>query len=137
MNSDRRRITLISTERTSSPFRWGFAPDSENHIIYVRNPAMIGHALVTGLDELGRDVQRVIIDHSISADEFLDLLSTLTDHFPGDILFIHSEEKAFLSSSGRGGNRLMYSLSAADVQFYMRAHYLVESSDTVSSVALA
>lgn len=97
---------------------------------------MIGHALTTGLDELGRDVQRIIIDQTISADEFLDLLSSLTDHFPGDILYIYSEEKAFLSSSGRGGNRVMYSLSATDVAFYMRAHYMIESSGG-ESAALA
>jgi hypothetical protein len=133
MDPDRQRITLISTRRTTSPFRWGFAPDSENRIIYVRNPSMIGHALNTGLDELGRDVQRIIIDQTISADEFLDLLSSLTEHFPGDILYILNEEKAFLSSTGRGGNRVMYSLNGADVSFYMRAHYLIESSGAGSA----
>jgi hypothetical protein len=76
------------------------------------------------------DVERVILDRSVSASEFLSLLSNLPEELHADILFIREDDSAFLSSTGRGGDRLLYALSPVDVRFYLEMNALVPNQVT-------
>ncbi len=68
------------------------------------------------------DVERVILDRCASADDFLDLLAALPPEVLGDVMSLREDGGAFLSATGRGGDRVLYALSPADVGFYLEAH---------------
>ena len=45
--------------------------------------------------------------------------------FTGDVLLIREDDSAFLSSLGRGGDRVLYALTANDLRFYLETNELV------------
>ena len=74
------------------------------------------------------DVERVILDRSATACEFLQLLCALPEHIAGDVMLIGDDGGAFLSSAGRGGDRVLYALAPCDVAFYFETHGLTTGS---------
>lgn len=70
------------------------------------------------------DVERVILDRSATPVEFLRLLAALPPHIAGDVMLIGEDGGAFLSSVGRGGDRVLYALSSEDVAFYFETNGL-------------
>lgn len=74
------------------------------------------------------DIERVILDGAATASEFLDLLTALPQEFTGDALMIRHDGAAFLSAMSRGGGRVLYTLTATDVDFYLQANGLVPFS---------
>ena len=58
-------------------------------------------------------------------DEFLDLLTALPTEFTGDALYIRDDGTGVMSATGRGGDRVLYSLNAHDVRFYLETLNLV------------
>lgn len=80
-------------------------------------PAMLGVAAT-------EDVERVILDRSVTTDEFLDLLAALPSHIAGDVMLVRDNGRAFLSAVGRGGDRVLYALAPCDVAFYFQTHAL-------------
>jgi hypothetical protein len=71
-----------------------------------------------------RDVERIIIDRSASADEFLRFLTALPAQATGDVVSLAADGGAFLSAVGRGGDRVLYLLGASDVAFYLETNRL-------------
>jgi hypothetical protein len=71
------------------------------------------------------DIERVILDHAATASQFLDLLTALPQEFAGDAMTIREDNTAFLSSISRGSGRVLYTLTATDVDFYLQANGLV------------
>lgn len=117
MNRDR-NLTLVCAGDFS---RWNRI-SGNNAVIAVRNAALLTEAVHHGVHESGKDIQRVIYDRSITAKEFLAILSELPQGFRGDVLFIPVEGRAYLSAvAPRGDGRAMYALSAEDVEFYVEA----------------
>lgn len=125
MNNDLRRITLVARGSASPPRSWDMAPDAQSRLIFVDGFPVLQYALRNAMTELDRDVERVILDRAITATQYLDLLATLPHEFNGDILFVRYDDSGFLSATGRGGDRLLYSLGSSDVLFYLSAHGLV------------
>jgi hypothetical protein len=76
------------------------------------------------------DIERVILDHTASASEFLDLLTALPQEFASDAVMIREDGSAFLSAMSRGGGRVLYTLTATDVDFYLQANGLVPFETT-------
>ena len=74
------------------------------------------------------DVERVILDRSATSCEFLHLLCALPEHITGDVMLIAADGGAFLSSAGRGGDRVLYALAPCDVAFYFETHGLTTGS---------
>ena len=70
------------------------------------------------------DVERVILDRSVTSEEFLHLLAELPAELTGDVMFIRNDGGAFLSATARGGARVLYALAAHDVNFYLATHAL-------------
>jgi len=119
--SDTRRITLVS-RRLDVPVRaWELSSEAQNRIIFVKAFKLVRYAL----DHASHDVDRVLIDRTASAAEFLDLLTTLPSDFLGDVLLIREDDTCFLSTAGRAGGRLLYALTGTDLQFYLATTGLV------------
>jgi hypothetical protein len=126
--NDTRRITLVSRNDRIPPRGWDFSTAAPSRIIPVDSLLVLRYALAGGLSELHRDVERVVLDRTCSAAEYLTVLSSLPDDFTGDVLLITQDDSGFLSSLGRGSGRLLYALSARDLGFYLEAHGLVSVS---------
>jgi CheY-like chemotaxis protein len=77
-------------------------------------------------------LERIIIEGPLQSSEFLVLLSTLHPSFTGDVLFIHRADGAFLSARADGGPRVMYTLSKADIDFYVDVNGLRRRGEETS-----
>lgn len=129
MTRDQRRITLIA--RRPGPFErsWDATRDAANRIIFLEALTVLRYALDGGIAEMQQDVERVVIDRCATPVQYLELLSALPGEFTGDVLYIGGDDRGFLSATGRGGDRVIYSLSARDVDFYLEAHGLITGNE--------
>ena len=123
MRHDQRRITLVSRTRSSPDRAWLTARDAPHRMIFVGSFGVIPYALARGVDELGEDIDSVIIDGTATASEYLHLLSKLPAAYAGDVVLIE-DDSAFVSATGRGGDRVLYALRPEDVQFYLETKML-------------
>src|SRR5215467_2207050 len=103
--NDRRRITLIARDPRKVQRHWDLTNPAGSHLVFVDALKFLPFALDRGLNELAQDVERVIIDGTASAQQFLEFLTTLPSEFAGDVLSIGDEGKSFLSSVVRGDGR--------------------------------
>src|SRR5436305_976011 len=92
-------------------------------LIFVESFGVIPFALARGIEEMNKDVECVIIDGTATASEYLHLLSTLPAAYAGDLVLI-DDDCAFVSATGRGGDRVLYALRPEDVQFYLETKML-------------
>lgn len=121
-----RRITLVTRPTTRHAERaWNFSSDAQSRIIVVGSFTVLRYALEQSMSEMAQDVERLVIDRTASASQYLELLATLPDEFVGDVLYIRDDESAFLSAAGRGAGRMIYTLRLQDLGFYLATHDLV------------
>jgi hypothetical protein len=118
--SDTRRITLIIRGAGIQSRAWDTSSTAANRILFVKALSMLGFVL-----DHSEDVERVVVEESASPEDFLGVLATLPHDFLGDVLLIRSGSNSYLSTVARADGRLLYALTAADLQFYMEAHRLV------------
>ncbi len=123
--NDQRRITLVNRNPALTSRDWDCSPDASTRIIYVRAAAMLEYALKNAVTELDRDVERVVIDRSATAGDCLELLARLPQQYHGDVLIVRQDGSGYLSASARGDGRVLYPLSADDIEFYLLTHGLV------------
>jgi hypothetical protein len=121
MFNDSRRITLLARAAASPMRAWNVSRKAPNRVIFVDAVSMLNFAL----DRANQDVDRVLIDGTATPAEYLELLSGLPSDFVGDVLYMRCDENSFLSTAGRGGGRMLYSLNAADVDFYLETFRLL------------
>lgn len=133
MNHDDRRITLISRPRQLAERDWNRDADAPTRLVLLDSYTVLRCAVAKPLVEIEADVARIILDRSGSASEYLALLASLPHEFAGDVLMIREDETGFLSSTGRGGDRVLYALSSQDMMFYLEAQGLVRSTGIVET----
>jgi hypothetical protein len=121
MFNDSRRITLLARASSSPARSWNVSRKAPNRVIFVDAVSMLNFAL----DQANHDVDRVLIDGTATPAEYLELLSGLPSEFVGDVLYMRGEGNSFLSTVGRGGCRLLYSLTPSDVEFYLQTFRLL------------
>lgn len=121
MVNDPRRITLLARAAASPARPWNVSGQAPNRMIFVDAFSMLAFAL----DQSNQDVDRVLIDGTATAVEYLELLSSLPLSFLGDVLYMRGLGHSFLSTVGRGGDRILYSLSAVDLDFYLQTNQLL------------
>lgn len=121
MNTDPRRITLLAGNAAAPVHAWNVSTSAPNHVIPVGSFSMLPWAL----DNARQDVDRVVIDGTASPVEYLEFLAALPHTFGGDVLYMRAGGNSFLSSTGRGGDRLIYSLTPSDLEFYLQTNLLV------------
>lgn len=119
-----RRLTLIARDPGKPDMDWNYRPATGEAIAFIDSPGAVRAALDAGAD-LGLDVGRVIVDRAGQPDDFLELLAAVPAEFAGDALYIRDDGSAFMSATGRGGDRVLYSLNAHDVRFYLETLNLV------------
>ncbi len=127
MRNDSRRITLVARHPGNSARDWDMSNPIGSRLIFVDAMPFLAYAIDKGINELGQDVDRVIIDRTGTAVQYLELLASLPQEFTGDVLYVRSDGNGFLSSAGRGGDRVLYSLIARDVDFYLQTQGLLWS----------
>ena len=120
MANDPRRITLVAFNRRDGARSWQTSRAARSRLIFV--PKVLLHQAV----KIEEDVERVIIDRSATASEYLALLCALPLQFIADVLFIEDDDNGYLSSIGRGGDRVLYALGAEDLRFYLEINELIE-----------
>ena len=125
MNHDNRRITLISRDPRSTARDWQLSASASSRLVVLDSFTLLRGAVAGSVVEMDQDVERIVIDRCASSSDYLSLLANLPHEFRGDVLYIREDDSAFLSSAGRGGDRLIFALSATDLRFYMEIHGLV------------
>lgn len=119
-----RRLTLIARDVHKPDMDWNYTPCTQEAVAFVDSTASLHLALRAGT-ELGLDIGRLIVDRSGESDEFLELLTALPPEIAGDALYIRDDGTGVMSATGRGGDRVLYSLNAHDVRFYLETLNLV------------
>lgn len=119
------RITLIARDPAKPEMDWDYAGCHRNATAFLKSAPALRNALRAAVTEARLDVGRVIIDRTGDANEFLEMLASLPHDFVGDVLFIRDNGSGVLSATARGGDRVLYTLTAHDVRFYLEAHTLV------------
>lgn len=83
------------------------------------------------------DIERVILESgSADAADFLTLIANFGEEFGGDLLLIGADGGGFLSAIGRGGERVLYSPTERDVDFYLAIHGLTPAVKSNSFLPL-
>jgi hypothetical protein len=129
-----RRLTIIARNSRKPDIDWNCHPQSSERVAFIGSTAALRSAL-DACAELGLDIGRVIVDRAATPDEFLDFLTTLPVEFIGDALFIRDDGSGVLSATGRGGDRVLYSLGPTDVRFYLETMNLVTGRVAVERTA--
>lgn len=119
------RITLITRNVSQPDVDWNYSRARTQRVAFLDSMNALRFVLGAALNDVGLDVERIVVDRAGEADEYLDLLAATPDEFAGDVVLIRQDGSGFLSATGRGGNRVLYALSAHDVRFYLEAHDLV------------
>jgi hypothetical protein len=123
------RITLIARNSREPAIDWNYDRFRQEHVDFLGSMAATKLALETAMSETGReiglDIERVIIDRTGDADDFLNLMAALPGEMTADIMFVRDDGNGFLSAMGRGGDRLLYAVDSDDIRFYLEANDLV------------
>jgi hypothetical protein len=128
---------LTSRNGRSVPRDWDLSLHAASRVIGVDSLLALRYALAGGLADVNPDVERVVLDRTTSAPEYLSLLASLPPQFAGDVLLIANDDSGFMSSLGRSGDRVLYALSVSDVRLYLQSHGLVTGQiDTPISPAM-
>jgi hypothetical protein len=126
-----RRITFIS--RGDELREWESTDRSSTRVICVEPLKVLCYALTAAEDHL--DIERVVLDGGASASEYLDILAALPHDVTADVMMLREDGTAFLSAIARAGSRVLYSLSAKDVEFYLQMHGLIVYDNVVQMTA--
>lgn len=125
MSQDSRRITLISRDPQKNTRDWDLTLCASSRIVMLDSFTVLRYTVASGVVDIDIDVERIVLDKTSSAADYLALLAALPQQFCGDVVMIRDDESAFLSATGRGGDRVLYSLSPSDLRFYLETHGLV------------
>ncbi len=127
MNDDDRRIMLVHRSSAAPERPWLASREAPRRIIFVNSFGVIPYAIHRGVEDLGKDIESVVIDGTATAAEYLQLLAMLPASFAGDVVLIQ-DDGAFLSASGRGGDRVLYALGPDDLRFYLETKMLTAAA---------
>ena len=119
------RVTLIARQSTKPDVDWNYDACRRQMVAFVESTEALRFALNMAIDEVALDIGRVIVDRAGDGDDFLDLLTHLPAAFTGDVVLVRDDGTGVISATGRGGDRMLYTMTQHDVRFYLEAHGLV------------
>ena len=96
MTTDPRRVTLVARDPGLPSSNWDLSRHAPSRIIFVDAFTMLRFAVEHGM-ELARDVERVIIDRTGSAMQYLDFFASLPQEFLGEVMFVRGDGSAYSS----------------------------------------
>jgi len=123
------RITIVASPPNKPDLDWRVTA-AHTRLAFVGTLTALRFALEKAVTDVGLDIERVVVDRAGNAEDFLDLLAHVPAEFAGDVMFMRDNGTGYLSSMGRGGDRVLYALTARDVRFYLEAHDLVTGRAT-------
>ena len=126
-----RRITLVNSLDRSR--HWCMGDNAPSRIVFGSFFKVIRCTLNGEHHDAGDDVERVILDRTATAAEFLELLAQLSEKFAGDVIMIRDDGTAYVSAVGRGGGRVLYALRPDDVRFYLETHGLIAPASVAAA----
>jgi hypothetical protein len=129
------RVTLIARENSKPDVDWNYSRSRTQKVAFLDSVKALRFAVSAAVCDVGLDIERVVVDRAGTAEEFLDLLAALPAELNGDVLMIRDDGSGFLSATGRGGDRVLYALSAYDVRFYLETHELVTGRSALGLTA--
>lgn len=129
------KLVLLCAGGSEPSMDWELVSSLHN-VVQVAEWRWAAAALETGVRELGREIHSVIFDQSTDALSFLQFLTNVPYEFRGDILFVESSHRAFVSSCTPRDGRVLYQLASQDLDFYIQAH-LGWTANTSHQPALA
>ena len=125
MNEADTRITIVVVQATKPIHDWNLSRSAALQLAFLDSLDALKLVVRMAFEDATFDLGRVIVDRAGTADELLDLLALIPSEFTGDLLFIRDDRGGFLSTTGRGGDRLLYRLMPDDVRFYLETNDLV------------
>jgi hypothetical protein len=125
------RITLIARDPLDPGEGCSFQRRDGYRPVFVNSLQVVKLALASP----DLDIERVILDRSGTAQDFLEMLATLPPDFRGDLLMISDDGSGFLSATGRGGDRVLYALKKSDVAFYLETSQIATTADVLRESA--
>lgn len=125
MEKETRRITLISHDPRTPDRDWDVSPMSPNKIVILDSLSVLRSAIGSGLVDMDLDVDRIVLDRTVTPAEFLAFLGDLSPDFGGDVLLIRDDETGFLTTYGRQDERVLHALSSSDLRFYLEMNSVV------------
>jgi len=123
--NDGRRITLLARSHGTPDRDWQRINNEETRLVTIESMTVLRYTLEHAVSDIDLDIERVILDRSVSPAEYLDMLAGLPHEFGADVLLINRDETGYLSAMGRGGDRSIHALHPKDVRFYLEANALV------------
>ncbi len=121
-SADPRRITLVTAGKDLPERGWEYSREGSSRPVFVDTLSVLRWAVSSRVGLSYLDLERVIIDRAASPADYLDILSSLAPDFCGDVLYVGDGDSGYLSARGRGGDRVLYAMSAEDVRFYLETH---------------
>jgi hypothetical protein len=128
------RTTLIVREAAKPDMDWNYGRCRCDNVAFLESFTALKFAVGSLRDDT-LDIERVIVDRSCTAEEFLELLAVVPPELAGDLLMIRDDGSGFLSATGRGGDRVMYSVTSHDIRFYLEAQDLVTGRVALAMIA--
>ena len=123
-----RFVTLVAAAETELA-RWNAGAHDGQYMV-VRDVELLERTLLSPVIQAAGEIARVIIDGGTSLDHFLRLASGLPDTFRGELLFIRRDGSGYLSTRELQTQRSVRTLSAPEVEVYLRWHSLPARSRT-------
>jgi hypothetical protein len=117
------RISLVATPAPEMRDWHQESPTSS--IIFLEAAEDPALQLAEWLSDENLDFERFVIDGGISTRGFLDVLAGMPSGRAVEVLWICEEGNGYLSTVGRGGDRILYALGEADIRFYLEVNGLV------------
>lgn len=129
MSMNKPVISVLSSDQGGAPF-W-MSRDDRHRLEHVRDLVSVEAIVAGGAGEV--DHAGVILDRSVSAAQFLGLLTRVSADFRGDLLRINRDGSGALSTCALREGRFLYALDAADVAFYLDARFDLSESCVFSN----
>lgn len=117
------KVTLITTPSEGAEILWSRAA-AMSRLLFFDTIAELRFSIDFAEGAMGFDAERVIVERG-NADDFLSLLAQIPFTFQGDVVLIRDDRSGYLSAVGRGGDRILYVMTAEDVSFYLEVSELV------------
>jgi hypothetical protein len=128
------RVTLL-LEGTAPTTDWNTVGEP-GQIVRVPSFRILDGAVAMGLNELGIEIEAIVIDRAVDEGELLDFLCQLLTEFRGDVLAIMQDGSAYLSTLSRGDGRLIHRLGSKDIEFYLFTRFGLSGAVCAPSSAM-
>lgn len=115
------RVTLL-LEGNSSSRDWAAISERRN-IVRVPNFAMLEEALDSGPRPSESEFAAVVLDRSVTAAQFLEILSSLPTDFRSDVFAFNDDGTGFLSAVTPNEGRVLCRLSSEEIDFHMTVRF--------------